>query len=282
MWKSTGIAAAVVAMGLSSLPANAELVGEWLFEDGLADTSGNSIDTRAYGDVSEITRDGESARYFNGTNGYLALDKGLVAPLEGLGVSVWFNTSVNAPSAPNSTNWALLDFDRSEYFSLSVSNVGQIWFGMFGRENGLIMDFFSDKTFNDGEWHQAVLSYGQENGLKVHVDGELVLEGAYRGMIGKQGVRRYGFIGDGSESTTFNGARNQYYYEGGIDNVVMLDNELTDTHVSNLFSSGYSVVSDVPVPGVGAGLLGLGLLAGARRRRQDIKKPASAGFFVPD
>ena len=122
-------------------------------------------------------------------------------------------------------------------------------------------------TQNDGKWHQLVLSYGQTNGLKVHVDRDLIIDDVYQGSIGRPGVTRYGFIGDGSEATSFNGVRNQHYFEGGLDNVVLLDNELTDTNVYNFFSNGYSAVSDVSMPGASLGLLSLGLLVGFRRKK---------------
>ena len=261
-----GLTAALFITGFP-LHANADLVGEWLFENGVNDTSGNEILTQAYGGVSEIVRDGEKAQYFNGTTGYLALDKKLEGSLDGLGLSVWFNTSYMNPNGANYTNWAFLDFDRSEYFNLSIDNVGQIWFGMTTRNNSTTLDFFSDETFNDGKWHQLVLSYGQTNGLKVHVDRDLIIDDVYRGSIGRPGVVRYGFIGDGSEANSFNGNRNQRYFEGGLDNVVLLDNELTDTNVYNFFSNGYSAVSDVSMPGASLGLLSLGLLVGFRRKK---------------
>ena len=102
-----GLTAALFITGFP-LHANADLVGEWLFENGVNDTSGNEIRTQAYGGVSEIVRDGEKAQYFNGTTGYLALDKKLEGSLDGLGLSVWFNTSYMNPNGANYTNWAFL------------------------------------------------------------------------------------------------------------------------------------------------------------------------------
>lgn len=143
-----------------------------------------------------------------------------------LSVTGWFKTSFNHSSWTK--NWAMLDFDRSEYFNVFVSANGQVGFSTRGSGNGSgINDFFVGVAgqYNDGNWHHVAAVYDGTNKY-IYMDGVLAGTRAnpHSGQpLGKGTVPRYGFIGDGSEASTFNGNRNNIYYQGQLDEIGLLE-----------------------------------------------------------
>ncbi|APD92150.1 hypothetical protein BM525_19910 (plasmid) [Alteromonas mediterranea] len=243
------------SLALVPMLSQAELVGRWDFNQNVTDTSGNNIHSESLGEspVSYIERGGEYAAFFGG-NSYVALDHNYWEPIEAIGFSLWFNTSHSVPAEDLNTmaqNWSLIDFDRSEFFNLSISSNGNAWFGVtFGEGTAespyYTYDLFSDESYNDGEWHQVVASYGSQGGLQIFIDDVLAISDIYRGDLGRSNVTRYGFLGDGSEANAYDGGRNYLYYEGGLDNVLLYDEEFTFNEVSNLFQ--HNSIQDVPLP----------------------------------
>ena len=214
-----------LSLALIPMLSQAELVGRWDFEQAVSDTSGNEIQSESLGDspIVYIDRDEEYAAFS------VAADD--------------FNTMAK--------NWSLIDFDRSEFFNLSISSNGNAWFGVtFGEGTAAspyyTYDLFSDESYNDGEWHQVVASYGSQGGLQIFIDETLAISDIYRGDLGRSDVNRYGFLGDGSEANVYNGGRNHHYYEGGLDDVLLYDAEFNFQEVSNLFQ--YNSIQDVPLP----------------------------------
>lgn len=244
-----------LSLALIPMLSQAELVGRWDFEQAVSDTSGNEIQSESLGDspIVYIDRDEEYAAFFGGSS-YIALDHNYWEPIEAIGFSLWFNTSYSVAADDFNTmakNWSLIDFDRSEFFNLSISSNGNAWFGVtFGEGTAAspyyTYDLFSDESYNDGEWHQVVASYGSQGGLQIFIDETLAISDIYRGDLGRSDVNRYGFLGDGSEANVYNGGRNHHYYEGGLDDVLLYDAEFNFQEVSNLFQ--YNSIQDVPLP----------------------------------
>lgn len=136
-------------------------------------------------------------------------------------ISAWVQTTHN--SSNWTSNWSILDFDRSERYHLSVHGQGNVSFcthdaGYTGSGNLMVHDMFAGNSgqINNGDWHQIVVTF--ENGEK-----KIYINGLHAGtttqnvpVIGSKLVR-YGFIGDGSEASSFNASRNNQYYDGKID-----------------------------------------------------------------
>jgi len=142
----------------------------------------------------------------NGTNG-----------LSQLTVSCWFKTSY---SGGEWDNWALFDFDRSEYFNLFVrGDDGRIGFSSSSASGGTMNDFTSNTAgLNDGAWHFVSIVYDGNDKI-IYIDGneDNRWVNAHNGYGIGTGTTRYGFLGDGSEASTYDGSRNNLYYEGAID-----------------------------------------------------------------
>jgi hypothetical protein len=160
---------------------------------------------------------------FNGSNERIALENinySTQGCIQALTVTAWVNTTHNSGGRFN--NWSILDFDRSEYFNVYVHGNGKAGFSSRGGTGG-IKDFDAGVAgqLNDGNWHHIAMVFDGVD-KHVYIDGALVATDTdpHNGsFIGKGNVARYGFIGDGSEATSFDGNRNNRHYDGGIDEI---------------------------------------------------------------
>lgn len=158
---------------------------------------------------------------FDGTNDYVALDMFYNSPgqIPALTVEAWVKTTFN--TAGSNDNWAIVDFDRSEYYNLYVLGDGRVGFSTEPTA-GSIDDFYSSTTLrvNDGNWHHIAAVYDGTDKF-IYIDGNLINTrlNPHGGSNLGNGTTRYGYIGDGSESGAFNAGRNGIHYEGDIAEV---------------------------------------------------------------
>jgi FlaG/FlaF family flagellin (archaellin) len=171
---------------------------------------------------------------------YVALDRSFDTDgaLPQVSACAWFNTDESGTGEFD--NWALLDFDRSEYFNLYVTgDDGRVGFSTSAEPGtGSLHDQFSGAGYNDGNWHLACGVYDGTD-KRLYVDGTLVdtATDPHSGKALGSGATRYGFIGDGSEATTFDGNRNDFHYDGRVDDVRLYDAALDGTQVQDLYDS---------------------------------------------
>ena len=163
---------------------------------------------------------------------YGALDMSFTAAgaLPAFTASAWFNTShAGPPTGPTAQNfnWAIIDFDRSDYFNVYVRDTdGGIG---FSTAAGAIHDQASVTTgLNDGAWHHVAVVYDGTD-KQIYIDGVLDSTAAnpHGGAAVGTGNDRFGFIGDGSEATVFNGGRNDLFYDGSVDDIAIWSQALT-------------------------------------------------------
>jgi len=214
-------------------------LGKWKF-----DTSGQAEDTSGRGNNGQLggtltwsnTNCHSGGCYiFNGDD-YIALPNffNKQGEITELTAAAWVKTS--ASGGTWLSNWAFLDFDRSDYFQFySSGDTGKIVFATKDT-SGAVNSLNSNTKVNDGKWHFIAVVFdgtdkyiyldGAEDGKAINPHGGL--------SIGT-GVKRYGFIGDGSEASTFNGARNRFYYEGSMDEVILYNIALSQSEISALF-----------------------------------------------
>ncbi|MCJ8292500.1 MAG: DUF2341 domain-containing protein [Crocinitomicaceae bacterium] len=221
----------------------------------LADHSGNGVNGTAFGSMTSadlINGKLGSAIEFDGSNDYFALatksftNSGEISEIS---VSAWINTTFSSNAM--SSNWAIVDFDRSEYFNLFVHGNGQLGFSTRGSS---INDSYAGSTgdLNDGNWHYVVGVYDGTNKF-LYIDGvlSLTVTNPHGGASLGTGLNRFGFIGDGSEASTFNGNRNNKYYDGAYDEIRLLNSALTTGWIAteynnqNNASSFFSVTEEL-------------------------------------
>lgn len=166
----------------------------------------------------------KSVIQFDGGSDYLALDQlALTGTYDQVTTCAVFRTGFSGPDYDD--NWALIDFDRSEYFNFYVEGDGQVGFSY--STASATDNSSSASTFNDSIPHVACAIYDntQANDTQIRVDGSVELN-TDRESLGAQigsgtAETRYGFIGDGSEASSFSGSRNNVYFEGSIGEVLL-------------------------------------------------------------
>lgn len=174
---------------------------------------------------------GTGAGGFNNAQ-WLALDTSLAgANLPAMSTCAWFQTTY---AGGTNNNWALLDFDRSEHANLYVTGSGQIGFSTAAPG---IQDMYVGSGLNDGAWHHVCAVYDGDK--IVYVDGSEIgrVANAHGGAPLGTATTRFAFVGDGSEATTFNGGRNNQYFEGTIDDVVFTASAVPPATVATLRGS---------------------------------------------
>ena len=188
--------------------------------------------------------DTSTALKLDGSNDYVALNYNFNGSgiLSAFTAEAWVRTTY--VGGGYSGNWAILDFDRSEYFDLYVrGDNGEVGFSTKGASTG-IDDFYSTgNSVNDGQWHQIAAQFTGTDKV-IYIDGSEVARktGVHPNGIGS-GTNRYGFIGDGSEASSFNANRNNIYYDGEVDEVRYWNVARTATEIHDWKDS---VITTIP------------------------------------
>lgn len=152
---------------------------------------------------------------------------------------IWFRTSYGSPDANSgwdSGNWSWLDWDRSEVVSYNIGTGGKIQFSGYSNAGGYY-DIHGNSTYNDGQWHFAVVVCDATNNrIKFYGDGQPDGNQSHNFSYFGARTRRWGFVGDGSEAGGNNGSRNNVYYEGDIAQIWLIDEAWNDAQVLNHFT----------------------------------------------
>ena len=179
-------------------------------------------------------KDTNTGLLFDGTDDYIALNMNYnaVGQIPLITVEAWINTSETGTAEWD--NWSIVDFDRSEYYTFFVrGDNGQVGFSTTDN-GGVIHDFYSTTSVNDGNWHHIAAVYDGTDKV-IYIDGieEARSNNSHGGNNLGRGTTRFGFIGDGSEASGFNGTRNYKYYNGFIDEVRIWNTVRTPTEIYN-------------------------------------------------
>ncbi len=199
--------------------------------------TGSAEDASIQGATTGVSGQVGTAYEFEDTRSeYLAVPRSYdtQGTLSTMSACAWFNTGAN-PSG-DFDNWALLDFDRSEYFNLFVYGNGDVGFSTTDNTSST-HDLRASGSYNDGSWHQACGVYNGTHKI-IYVDGtQEAVANPYGGNPLGTGTTRYGFVGDGSEASTFDGSRNGLHYDGRIDEVRLYNRSLSSGEVSDLYTA---------------------------------------------
>jgi len=184
----------------------------------------------------------------DGTNQYIALHQYYDTPqsIGSITLEAWVKTDFSGGSW--NSNWAIIDFDRSEYYDFYVrGDDGRVGFSTMASN---VDDFYSQQSVNDGQWHHLAAVFDGVN-KRIYIDGVLDSEinNPHNGEKLGSGTVRYGFIGDGSEATSFDGNRNRVYFQGEIGEVRLWDTVRTAYEIYEY--------RDVPLTGNETGLVGM-------------------------
>jgi len=236
-------------------------LARWDFEEGSGTTAYDSMSDKYHGTFVNMDGanyvptpgiQGDYALSFNGNNEFIALNMSfnyqgvdeyqittLVGPIYEFTASAWVKVDLDEGG------WSILDFDRSEYFTFAAGTRGyQADDGVVEfdctNDNNQVDDYWGNIDIDDSVWHHCVVrfDYSKLFDKSMFVDG--VLDEPERNSwagnqlpIGDISEPRFGFIGVGSEATTFSGTTNgaPYRFMGLIDDVRYFDYALSDNEI---------------------------------------------------
>ena len=177
----------------------------------------------------------------DGVNGsHLPIDNlsyGSANSLNELTASFWINTTQTGRSG-------ILDFDRSDHWEVGLNfhnaggQAGTISFDTAASTGG-IRDMNSTATINDGSWHQVTVVYDDAalNDKSIYIDG--VLDSAVSQHTTGLGTNnnRFGFLGNGSEASSYNGSNNGLPQAGLFDEVRITHTAQTAAEIQSAYNN---------------------------------------------
>ncbi|UCF17387.1 MAG: LamG domain-containing protein, partial [Phycisphaerales bacterium] len=206
------------------------LVLHYAFEGNTYDSTRTNHGT-AFGNPTYVPGKTGQAINLDGLDDYVAIDNLSYASTGLVQVSVcaWIRTSLE-------DNQIIASFDRSEYWRLQINGEGggpgQVGWEL-ATDTGIV-DYGSRARVDDGQWHHVAGVF--DNGtLTVYLDGNPQTPTSGGSTFGT-GIPRFGYIGLGSESETFNAEPRTPadFFNGSIDDVRIYDRSLTQEEIAGL------------------------------------------------
>jgi hypothetical protein len=214
---------------VSSPLTNAAL--SYSFSGNAKDVSGNQNDGSPQNSPT-LTTDrygfANSAYSFNGSTQWMSSTTQIAGP-QTFTVSMWFKTTTTAGGklfsfSDGQNVSASGGYDRHMY----MTNSGQLIFGVYNNGTRTIT---SPLSYNDGNWHHVVLTFGATSGIVMYVDNTSVATSAYFAAETRNGYWKIGFDDLGGSWPSIPTSK---YFAGTIDDVAIYNTELTSTAVSAL------------------------------------------------
>ncbi|MCH8219286.1 MAG: LamG domain-containing protein, partial [Planctomycetes bacterium] len=212
-------------------PSDEALVAHYAFDGDASDSTGQSPGA-LFGDTTSFVPgvDGQALR-LDGINAYVAID-GLFYDSSGLTevtVTAWIRTEV-------ASNQIIASFDRNEYWRLEINGdgggPGQVGWDVWTDTGQL--DYGSSSRVDDNEWHHVagVFDHGTST---IFIDGYHEAP-AMGGSTFGTGNTRFGYVGVGSESTTFNADPRTpaSFFIGDLDDVRIYHRALSAAEVAGM------------------------------------------------
>ena len=147
-------------------------------------------------------------------------------PLQKFTVAAWFNTNNTFLDNAFLVNKGGVGSDTKGYnmnYGIWMNSNGSI-VGGFETMDGVDFTVRSNKKYNDGNWHQAVVTYDGNDNLKLYVDGNQIgtnkTNGVTPDLTGTKPIR----VGS-------NSFKPEYYYTGLIDEVRIWNRTLDQPEV---------------------------------------------------
>ena len=222
------------------------------FNGNANDESGNNYHGVVFGPTLTADRYGKANKAYlfggNSASDFIAirdLHYNQVETIDEITVCAWVQTTSEEPQS-------IVAFDRSEYWALRIQQGKLMWSlssasGSWPHLEKRTVDMESPNKINNGQWHFVCGTFkrGFEVDSKLYVDGILVsaLNAFSDTPLGNSLFPRYGYIGAPSESETYDAQKidentiNGYYFDGKIDDVIILEKALTEDQISYLYNA---------------------------------------------
>ena len=139
----------------------------------------------------------------------------------------------------------IISFDRSESYRLALKDGGNTYVGWDTTDsNGSTTthDLRTLDSYEDGNWHHICGWFNSSSTVdkKIFVDADMVKSHSSNTHSGRNlgNSVRYGYIGWGSEASSFDGNGNVHqndFMRGKIDDVRIYSRSLSDEEISALY-----------------------------------------------
>ena len=184
----------------------------------------------------------DKAFSFDGNNNYIALNKYITYDsISEITVCAW------VLSTDSTSDKYIISFDRSESYRLALNDDVNTYVGWDTTDkNGITNDLGTPDSYEDGDWHHICGWYNSSTTVdkKIFIDGEEAASGSNshsgRNLGTNYRLKHYGFIGWGSEASSFDGnASNTHagdFMNGKIDDVRIYSRSLSDEEISALYT----------------------------------------------
>ncbi|MFZ0664429.1 MAG: galactose oxidase-like domain-containing protein, partial [Acidimicrobiales bacterium] len=193
---------------------------------GNEDTGNYSSTGVTYGAQSPVEGTSGSGVSLDGASGDIKASQPYLDKSATYSESMWFQTTDTSGgylmSLANST---LTKFDHQVWMTSS----GQLEVGSSGTGG---MSNFSPSSYNDGNWHFAVV-VGLPKKTELYVDGQLVAEASASKPAGFLGSW---MIGSGGPSTSETGPADSFF-QGTVSDAALFDYSLNSSEIQSLFQA---------------------------------------------
>lgn len=175
---------------------------------------------------------------FDGTSDRLPIENLNYSSTDNLNqVYVWTVYSTTYSDLSNNTNtydsknWGFLDFDRSEWFNTSVGGDGTLGFS-YHPTNSDIVDVKGTTVTNTGipQLGGYVFDTTEVNETSIRLNGSEEISADLTNTALNSSNTRYGYVGDGSEATSFDSEANGIYYSGDISEIIYFENVTLESY----------------------------------------------------
>ncbi|MFB6174580.1 MAG: LamG domain-containing protein [Candidatus Nanohalobium sp.] len=238
-----------IRKGYTVSRASSNLEAYLRFDQNVAGTGGTAVDSSGnnndgvYKNVTTGVKGllGTDAAKFDGDTSYIPLGN-LVYDTQGgiseITVCAWVKSSKGTNKYGN----FIASYDRSEYWRLAFEDDVNTHIGWDTTDStGKTHDLGTPSGYADGNWHYICgwFKAGASPDKKIFVDGQVVASAtAHNGHNLGTGTTRYGFIGAGSEASSFDGQQgqgNNPEFKGKIEDFRIYNKALSLSKVQNLY-----------------------------------------------
>jgi trimeric autotransporter adhesin len=179
-----------------------------------------------------------NAYNFNGSSQYISTATASASPGPlNFSISVWFRTT--------SAGGLLVGYGASQTGSSSMydrhiymSDAGQIYYGIYP---GGAQTINSTASYDDGNWHNAVVTTSSTTGSTLYVDGQLQDSDPTMTTCQTYGTTGYWRVG----YNNLGGWTNQptdFYFNGDLDDIAIYKSALTAAQIYSLYGAGSTPV----------------------------------------
>ena len=225
----------------STLVSNDAPIGWWRM-DSEADQTGNHFSFSGmditYSTTGAIAGDSSMAATFAGTEeGVILVDDS--ADLNfGEDQDFSIETWIQRPAAAGTRDCIVNKGDTNGSFWLLWEDDGTIRLNLDYGDTGTGLR--TTESYDDGAWHQVVLSADRDDMVQIYVDGALAVEGAVDDLLESNSVSSEGLpVNIGALGTALP-------FSGSMDELAIYDSALTDEQILAHYDAAYVITPDVP------------------------------------